>query len=375
MGRSSIMMIGMGDLGGHVLEMLVRVPGIGRIITVDVNEDWGYRKRNIAAFGASQLGYYPEIEFTKIDLKNIDQTAETILRFKPEIIYSAVTLQSWWVINALPKDVFDQLDKARFGPWLPMQLTLVYKLMQAVGETGLDVRVVNSAFPDGVHPVLAKIGLAPTIGIGNVANPIPAIRSSVAHRLRVSMKDVKIFLVAQHYVSHYLPRFGSAGGAPYYLKAVVGDRDVTGDVNIEQVFKDLPTRFRRPGGRDGQILTASSAVGIILAIAHDTGDFMHAPGPGGLPGGYPVRVDRDGGRIALPSDLTLDEAIRINEEGQRFDGIDRIDQDGTAYFTEDAAAIMREMMGYDCQMLRLEETEARATELGVRFRELAKKHQ
>ncbi|NIQ38755.1 MAG: hypothetical protein GTN81_09210 [Proteobacteria bacterium] len=99
------------------------------------------------------------------------------------------------------------------------------------------------------------------------------------------------------------------------------------------------------------------------------------PGPEGLPGSYPVRVGRDGGRIDLPSDLTLDEAIRINEEGQRYDGIDRIDQDGTAYFTGDGTAIMREMMGYDCRVLKLEETEARAAEVGVRFRELVKKHQ
>jgi len=75
MARSTIMIIGLGDLGGHVLEMLVRAPGSRRIITADINEDWAYRKTNIAAFGASQLGHYPDLEFTKIDLYNIDQSA------------------------------------------------------------------------------------------------------------------------------------------------------------------------------------------------------------------------------------------------------------------------------------------------------------
>ena len=41
MARSTIMMMGIGDLGGHVLEMLVRSPGSRRIITADINEDWG----------------------------------------------------------------------------------------------------------------------------------------------------------------------------------------------------------------------------------------------------------------------------------------------------------------------------------------------
>ena len=135
MARSTIMMIGIGDLGGHVLELLVRAPGSRRIITADLNEDWAYRKTNIAAFGAAQMDHYPEVEFVKVDLDNIDQTSEIIAKYNPDIIYSAVSLQSWWVINTLPKEVFEQLDVARFGPWLPMHLTLIYKLMQAVQQT------------------------------------------------------------------------------------------------------------------------------------------------------------------------------------------------------------------------------------------------
>jgi len=374
MAKSTIMIIGLGDLGGHVLEMLVRAPGYRKIITADVNEDWAYRKTNIAAFGASQLGHYPELEFVKIDLYNIDQSAEIISKYKPEVIYSAVSLQSWWVINNLPKEVFEELDIARFGPWLSMHLTLVYKLMQAVKLTGLDIKVINSAFPDAAHTVLDKVGLAPTIGIGNVANPVPSIRSSIAYRLQRPMKDVTVFFFAQHYVSHYLPRFGTAGGAPYYLKAMVDGEDVTNEVNMEEVFADIPIRFRRSGGRDGQILTASSAVGITLAVADDTGDFMHAPGPSGLPGGYPVQVDRNGGRVVLPKGLTIEEAVRINEEGQRYDGIDKIDEDGTVTYAEKSAEIMKKMVGYDCKVMKLEETEEQSKELGQKFMKFTEKY-
>jgi hypothetical protein len=367
------MMIGIGDLGGHVLELLVRAPGSRRIITADINEDWAYRKTNIAAFGAAQMGHYPEVEFVKVDLDSIDQASEVISKYKPDIIYSAVSLQSWWVINSLPKEVFEKLDIARFGPWLPMHLTLIYKLMQAVQQTGLDIKVINSAFPDATHPVLDKVGLAPTIGIGNVANPVPAIRGSIAHRLARPMKDVTVFFFAQHYVSHYLPRFGNAGGAPYYLKVMVDGEDVTAEVNMPEVFADIPIRYRRPGGRDGQILTASSAAAITLAMADDTGEFTHAPGPAGMPGGYPVRVDRNGGKVILPKGLTLEEAIGINEEGQRYDGIDRIDRDGTVHYTEKSVSIMKEMLGYDCKVMKLQETEAQSKELDNRFKEFAEK--
>ena len=374
MARSTIMMIGLGDLGGHVLEMLVRMPGARRIITADINEDWGYRKTNIAAFGASQLGFYPELEFTKIDLFNIDQSAEIIAKYKPEIIYSAVSLQSWWVINTLPKDVFEKLDIARFGPWLPMHLTLVYKLMQAVKQTGLNIKVINSAFPDACHNVLDKVGLAPTIGIGNVANPVPAIRCAIAHQLGKTMQCVEVLFFAQHYVSHYLPRFGTTGGSPYHLSIRVDGRDVTKAVDVDAAFAEIPTRFRRPGGRDGQILTASSAASITLAMADDSGAILHAPAPRGLPGGYPVRVTGNGGEVILPEGLSLEEAVRINEEGQRYDGIYKIDDDGTVTYAEKSVAIMKDMLGWDCPQMKLEECEEHSRELGRVFRKFAEKY-
>lgn len=371
MARTTVMMVGIGDLGGHVLEMLVRSPVPLRIITADVNEDWGIRKTNIAQYGASQLGFYPELEFTKIDLYNIDQTAALIASYKPDIIYSAASLQSWWVINTLPKAVFEELDVARFGPWLPQHLTLVHKLMQAVQQTGLDIKVINSAFPDAVNCILDKVGLAPAIGIGNVANPVPAIRCSAAVRLNRPLRDVEVFFFAQHYVSHYLPRFGTAGGAPYYLKVVADGDDVTGELNIDDVFADIPTRFRRAGGRDGQILTASSAAAITLAMAQDSGRITHAPAPNGLPGGYPVRVDKNGGQVILPKGLALKEAVRINEEGQRCDGIDRIEDDGTVRYTEQSAQIVKDMIGYDCRVMKLDESEACSQELSRKFSEFA----
>jgi len=375
MARSRIMVVGLGDLGGHVLEMLVRAPGTYRIITADVREEWGYRKTNIACYGASQLEHYPELEFTPIDLFNVEQTAETIQRYKPDIIYSAATLQSWWVINTLPDDVFEELDRARFGPWLPMHLTLVYKLMQAVEETGLDVKVVNSSFPDAVNPALGKVGLAPTIGIGNVANPVPPIRASIAYQLGVPMKQVRIFFVCHHFLSHFVPRFGHSGGAPYYLKAIVNGDDVTDQLDMDDVFGELPKRFRRAGGREGQILTASSAAATTLAMANDTGAFMHAPGPNGLPGGYPVRVDASGGTVVLPSDLTLERAIEINIECGRFDGIERFDDDGTVHFVEEKMRIVEDMLGYYVESMKVEETEDYSRELDRKFKEFASKYQ
>jgi len=56
-------------------------------------------------------------------------------------------------------------------------------LMQAVKASGIATKTVNAAFPDAVNPILARIGLAPDIGVGNVANLVPAVRLSIARLL------------------------------------------------------------------------------------------------------------------------------------------------------------------------------------------------
>jgi hypothetical protein len=146
---------------------------------------------------------------------------------------------------------------------------------------------------------------------------------------------------------------------------------VTAELDIDEVLGQLPQRFRRPGGRRGHSLTASSALAVILAMANDTGDFTHAPGPNGLPGGYPVTVDGQGGRLALPPDIDRREAIRINEEGAWFDGIERIDDDGTIHFRDEQMRIMKDMLGYYVKSMTIEESEACFKELDTKYRAFA----
>ncbi|NVM46870.1 MAG: hypothetical protein HWN79_18335, partial [Candidatus Lokiarchaeota archaeon] len=109
--NDTLMIIGLGELGGIALEILARVPNITKIVTADLNEDHGIRRTNTALMGASYLNLYPNIEFVKIDLNNIEETAKIIREINPRIIFSATTLQSWWVIDALPKNVHTQLYK------------------------------------------------------------------------------------------------------------------------------------------------------------------------------------------------------------------------------------------------------------------------
>lgn len=371
MERPLIMIVGLGDLATHVLHMLLSDRRTNRIVVAGRDVETIRRRANLALFTAANLGLDGEVTAVRVDLDDVDATAGTIAGLKPDIIFNGASLQSWRIITELPKAAFEALDEAQFGPWLPMHLVPVRNLMEAVRRSGCRPKVVNAAFPDAVNPVLAKIGLAPDIGIGNVANIIPALRFAVAHVMRAPVERIELRLVAQHYFSHYVPRFGTEGNAPYHLSARLDGTELNGELDRSAAFGLLATRFKRLGGVEGQVLTAASATRVLRAMAGDTNEAMHAPGPGGLPGGYPVRVGAAGGTLDLPEGLTPEEAVRINEACQRADGIEAIEADGTVRFTEREMGIMRSLLGYECRAMRIDDAASWAEELGRRYRAFA----
>lgn len=361
------MIVGMGDLAAWALEFLSREEGIPRIVTVDIDEDMGYRRTNSAVIGASQFGRYPDIEFAQMDVANIDKTAELIEEVQPSVIINGMTLQSWWVIGQLPADVYKQIDEARFGPWFPMQFLPTYRLMRAVKKSGVNAKVINCAFPDTVNVALAKIGLAPTVGIGNIDNAVAGLRVVAAKTFNVSVRSVTVYLVCAHYTSYYINRFGNSGGSPFYLKVMVDEKDVTPDLNIEQFLNNVTTVGRKPGGAKGHAVVASSICKIARAMLFDTKEIGHAPGPNGLPGGYPIKIGADGVEVFLPEGLSFERAVQINEEGNRCDGIESIQADGTVVLTEKSAGIMKALLGFDRKRYKVDECENDYQELSQKY--------
>jgi hypothetical protein len=139
-------------------------------------------------------------------------------------------------------------------------------------------------------------------------------------------------------------------------------------LNHGELFRHVAGRFRRVKGLAGQSVTASSATSVLLALSTKGEHIVHAPGPLGLVGGYAVKISPDSISLALPEGLSAAEALDINRRCQRYDGIEAVDADGTVRFTAETAAVMREVLGYDCEAMPLDECEARAEELAAKFR-------
>jgi len=371
MKRPQILLIGLGGVGGYALEFLVRAERIVDIVAADTDGDWGRRKVETAQRGATLQGFFPRIEFVELDLNAIDATAELIDRLQPELIFNCATAQTWWVRRQyLAPEQADRLAAAGAGPWLATHLALARKLMLAIQSCGWAGPVINSGFADASNTVLARNGLEPTMGLGNIDLIVPGIRNRAAKVLDVPVDNVQVLAVMHHY---HLSCFyqAAADTPPYFLRIMVGDRDVTGVLDA----KELVHAAAKAGARGQALdpLVAASGVKNALGLLYDSGILTHTNGPRGLPGGYPVRVRRSGVELFLPQGLSLEEAVRINEDAQRGDGIERIGDDGTVFYTDQAVQIMKDVLDYDLKPLRFDEIDGRCDELVARFRALTSK--
>lgn len=371
--KKTLMVIGIGDLAGLFVDIISRNNQIGKIIIASRNTEVATQRKNLAILAAAQLGFYPDISVINLDLNNIMQSAAVLHKYQPDIIFNTATLQSWRIITLLPKEIFKQLDEAQFGPWLPMHLTLMYQLMQAVTLAKIKTKVVNAAFPDAVGACLKTQNFAPYIGIGNVANVIPALRGAVAVALGASLKDVSVALFSQHYFTHRIPTFGDSGGCPYNFTAYLNGQDVTADLDLAKIISMVTTHFVKTGGAFRQLITATSAASVILAMLNPKETIVHAPAPGGLVGGYRVKLSQDKLALFLPPSLSLEQAVHINEAGQVFDGISKITSDSVVHFAPPQMAVMKKMLNYECNQMQVTDTAFWASELTAKFKEFCHK--
>lgn len=366
--KPSIMLIGVGDLGNVVLEFLVREEQLGQIVACDINKEQGIARCNLARLSAVAQGYSPSLSFSPLDLNDKEAIIDIVKKENPDIILSTASMLTWWLPDLLPPEQAALIKSAGFGVWLPVHLTLTLKLMEALHEADYKGVTLTAPFPDMINCVLGRLNLAPTCGVGNLDEIVPKVRLLVAQRLKVSIDEVRVLLVAHHALETVVFGKPVEKRPPYFLRVEHKGKDVTESVRGDEL---LFAPYPLPPGTAIHFLTAGSTVRLIRALLSDDEVLLHAPAPRGLPGGYPVIVSNKDVQVAPIEGLTIEEAMAINERSHRFDGIERIEADGTVVFCHECAEVLRDALGYNCRSLSPQDAEERAKELIARFREYA----
>jgi hypothetical protein len=346
---ATVLVIGLGDLGSRVLDTLARSPRIERLVGSGRNAERGAARTAQCRLVAALRAGPRLVEFARNDVSDVAATARLLHSLEPEVIVTAASRHTWWrgTVEGVP-----------YGAWLPLQLTLVRDLMRACKEAGSAATTVCLPFPDNVGPALAPLGLAPDLGAGNVTE-------TAAKLELLAGEDAQARLVMHHAAQRYaFPDFASLGGGepdepPWAAEVLVGGRPLA-QTRVRDLFH---APWPLPWGRDSHDLTAAAVAQIVEALLSEQPLRTHAPAPAGRPGGYPLRIGAGKVALDLPPSLDKEEAVAINRRAARWDGLDRVEPDGTLVFTQAVAETTERRLGVRVDRVTPGDNDAVADEL------------
>jgi hypothetical protein len=332
-----ILIIGLGDLGQRLATGISKFTDIGELLLASRRVSFGI------AF-AERLNAYSQIKvrFLELDAEVPADIKKLLHNEHPDLIVQCGSLLSPWYFDKHQNTVREILNKAGFAAQISAQLPLITAVMLAVKELDCIAPVVNCSYPDLTHPVLAQLDLAPTIGIGNVSMIQYRIQSVLRQDRNQSSKEIQSYsplvrVLAHH--SHVKAAMQSIRpcGNTSYPKVFIGE--------IGQQFNDL-AYTGAPLVVDSNLnaLSAESGLPILQALLPNRLPLrISAPGPLGLPGGYPIQIVDRRIELDLPQTIDLRTAILDQWQSARLDGIANVDNNGTISFTESTQALLQQI--------------------------------
>jgi hypothetical protein len=256
---------------------------------------------------AEIFGTHVSFDFAELDSNSVAALEPSLRALQPKVVVQSASMQSPWKVDNGASRWSDLVASTGFGVTISFHALLAFRTASAIKNLGLDCHFVNTCYPDGVNQLLTAAGVPLTTGVGNIGIFSAVIGSRLPFAQR---KDLRVLGHHRHIVEWRKP-VGTRGGAP--VRAWVGDEELP---NIDEMTRDIQLPHR-----DLNLISAASAVPVLLALAGEDRRRCHVPGPNGRPGGYPVQVDADGVTLDLPKGVSEADAIRWNEQFEDADGV------------------------------------------------------
>jgi len=363
---STILLSGVGNLGGWALELLARTPGVDRIVTLKQGPWVGPSLASLAMIGSVFQGHTKSFEHHQIDLTDEEAMVRLLDEIRPDAILHSATVQSprGMMRADIDPGLRAVLATATFGMWLPWHLLPATQLTIAVERAGISTQVVNAAFPDVVNMALwRRFGHGPSTGAGNVEVCAAQVLRHVMEVSGAATEDIEVSLVGSHALLSHGP-----AKVPHHFELRVEDRDVTDEYDLEKILCSWPEPI---DWREVDVfsLFAASAVKNVMGLIGHEPVRTHITAPIGLPGGYPAHITEGRVHLDLPEGLSTTAAVALNEEALRWDGIDRVESDGTVVYTADAREAMTEL-GVPADAVTFDELSRRSDQLRDFYRHL-----
>jgi hypothetical protein len=261
----------------------------------------------------------------QVDLSNGDGAGELIAELRPSVVVQAASPQASAII-AIKGNAWSQLiAEGGLSAMAVTQTMFSVRVARAIAAVDPDCRLINCAYPDVGNTIIKALNLPVTCGMGNVSILASVFAGALDERAPGHLK------VLAHYqtITPFRHKPEVRKGRP--------PRVWIGDEEIAEVYDTL----RGVKLTEAPAIDVSGAAGVPMMLALVSGRSWqgHAPGPHGLPGGYPVECHDRVLELALPQGLGEEEAVRWNREFEETNGL-YVDGDGRAHYT----GILREKL-------------------------------
>jgi hypothetical protein len=263
--------------------------------------------RTGAAARADMFGTDVRIVDHCLGALTIEGVADLLGRLQPRVIANTASVQGGRRTTARPDGWTRLVQAGGLGVSAVLQARISLDVSKAAALAAPEAHFVNCCYPDVVNPMIAAAGLPIACGIGNVAILAHAFAGALGRG------HEKIQLLAQHAAlsAFRRPHSERSGRAP--LRMWLGGRELV----------DVFERFAAVKLAPEPVVDVSGASGVPLFCAMVEGRSWsgHVPGPNGLPGGYPVRLDAGALRLDLPHALSQREAVAWNASFEEKSGV------------------------------------------------------
>lgn len=351
-----ILVIGAGDVGRRIAMGLADSGRVREIILAGLSQGLG---PGIA--GSIESCHDCHASFEPLDGTR-QSDVEALLRRGPwDLLIQSGSLLSPWALGTRHDPLAKAVAAAGLGIQLPMQLPILTTVMRAVREIGYENPVANISFPDVTHDILQRVGLAPTIGLGNVSMMHQRVRASLRRRMRTNGDGASelplIRVLGHHSQVYHVLKSAPPDDPAARCRVWLGEAGQNAD---ELAYLGFPM----PPGVGYNEIAAAASLPVLLALLPGAMPLrFSAPAPNGLPGGYPVRIADGVPMLDLPDGVLLTEAVAFNRRMARIDGIEDITADGTVTYTEAARRAVAGVAPELAEPLPLTSAEARAQRL------------
>lgn len=243
--------------------------------------------------------------FTAEALDALDRNAmaRALLRIRPRVVINCASAQSPWESTRAPSAWTELLGAGGFGIGLPLHALLAREVARAIHDSGISALFVNACYPDAVNSLLRAEGLSVFCGVGNSATLSASLHAVVRPQAGERLRALA------HHAHLHAPAHPSDEARVW-----LDDRPVEG-------VGELLAAHRACSREELNAVTGHTAAMLTARLAAGAEVHANLPGPLGLPGGYPVRIQDARIALDLPDGLTTEDAVAWQMRMAEHDGV------------------------------------------------------